>query len=306
MKLNKKKISALLGVGLISALSITPTLNTEAALTSPSFTFAYAKGSLVYQLYQNSYFNSIGSPTYTRSGTSPNYDYVSQFDDTDFYGLPVGMSITLTFNQSTTSWWNPTASVYIPESSNIGSNVNGFIFDKVRIKIDNQTQKDYLFYFDISSMNGNLQALVYLNGQLYWSLYDAVNFNGADGFLERLVVPAYSTLELRSHGSNQTNVLLDAFYLTDIGTANAYAEGYDLGLFDGEYGAGYEAGFEAGFDSINAPNTLLMGFQAMIGILVNFALMILNLNVFGVSLLNIFGILALFVGLIWILKIVRG
>jgi hypothetical protein len=34
--------------------------------------------------------------------------------------------------------------------------------------------------------------------------------------------------------------------------------------------------------------------------------MILNLEVFNVSIMSVFGILALFVGVIWILKIVRG
>ena len=42
MKLNKKKISALLGVGLISALTFGPTLNTQALLSAPTnFQFSY-------------------------------------------------------------------------------------------------------------------------------------------------------------------------------------------------------------------------------------------------------------------------
>jgi hypothetical protein len=44
----------------------------------------------------------------------------------------------------------------------------------------------------------------------------------------------------------------------------------------------------------------------MIGILVNFFLMIVNLEVFGVSILSVFSVIVFFVGIIWFLKILRG
>lgn len=53
-------------------------------------------------------------------------------------------------------------------------------------------------------------------------------------------------------------------------------------------------------------STLIYGFSAMVGILVNFALMILNLSVLGVSLMDVFAVLFLFVGIIWTLKLIRG
>jgi hypothetical protein len=44
----------------------------------------------------------------------------------------------------------------------------------------------------------------------------------------------------------------------------------------------------------------------MVGILVNFFLMIVNLEVFGVSISSVFAIIVIFVGIIWTLKIIRG
>ena len=93
--------------------------------------------------------------------------------------------------------------------------------------------------------------------------------------------------------------MLSAWYLKDLGVSTAYEEGFDAGYLDGEID-GYADGLG------NNPNVLLNGFQAMVGILVNFMLLILNLNVFGVSILSVFSIVALFVGFIWILKIIRG
>jgi hypothetical protein len=52
--------------------------------------------------------------------------------------------------------------------------------------------------------------------------------------------------------------------------------------------------------------TLIVGFSAIVGILVNFGLMILNLSVLGVSLMDIFATMFLFVGFVWILKLIRG
>jgi hypothetical protein len=52
--------------------------------------------------------------------------------------------------------------------------------------------------------------------------------------------------------------------------------------------------------------TLINGFQSMVGILVNMVLMILNLSVLNVSLMDIFGVLMLIVGVIWTLKLIRG
>jgi hypothetical protein len=86
----------------------------------------------------------------------------------------------------------------------------------------------------------------------------------------------------------------DAWYLQDLGVSSSYDAGYDAGI---------DIGYGQGQDDADL---LITGFQAMVGILVNFVLMIVNLEVFGVSILSVFSILALFVGVIWILKIIRG
>jgi hypothetical protein len=66
----------------------------------------------------------------------------------------------------------------------------------------------------------------------------------------------------------------------------------------------YDDGYADGLG--NNPNILLNGFQAMVGILVNFVLMIVNLSVFNISLLDIFAIIVLFTGIVWVLKLIRG
>jgi hypothetical protein len=147
------------------------------------------------------------------------------------------------------------------------------------------------------------------DGDAFGGLYNLIflaNTNNHNLFY----IPAFTTLTIDIWTGG--NEYFDAWYLQDLGVSDGYTQGLDVGYDDG-YDVGYDDGFDADAYAIgysnglnNNPNILLNGFQAMVGILVNFALMILNLNVFGVSLLNIFGILALFVGLIWILKIVRG
>ena len=51
---------------------------------------------------------------------------------------------------------------------------------------------------------------------------------------------------------------------------------------------------------------MINGFSAMVGILVNFVLMIANLQVFDISLTSIFAVLVLFTGIVWTLKLIRG
>jgi hypothetical protein len=89
------------------------------------------------------------------------------------------------------------------------------------------------------------------------------------------------------------------WYLQDLGVSAAYNAGFDAGEI-----TGYDVGYATGLG--NNPNILLNGFQAMVGILVNFFLMIVNLEVFGVSISSVFAIIVIFVGIIWTLKIIRG
>jgi hypothetical protein len=287
MKLNKKKISALLGVGLISALTFGPTLNTQADFTPPTgWTFKYTyEDSTVYKIRAVGQTGVFATPTYSRTSADGYFSYKSTFPSLN------NIFVSMEFQRSNTSWSDSGNGNYVPSSNPVGSNSNVGPAIKFEIIVSNQSERDYKLFLDLSDTpNAILGGLKYEDEQnlIY---YFTAGSSGANFY-----IPAYTQLAI-GFGTT-SSVYFSAFYLTDIGQNLAYT----LGLENDNY----QAGFQAGFDSINAPNTLLIGFQAMVGILVNFALMILNLNVFGVSLLNIFGILALFVGLIWILKIVRG
>jgi hypothetical protein len=309
MKINKYKILALLGVGFISALTITPALNNvQAALTAPAsynVNYRYSSTAGYHTIGGSSLSNSVSQvPSYTRTTSgiyynytttlvhSPDFDY---FETNEFVNIPDGISISMTFNRSNTSWEESYGLYFSDEFDKIGSDVSAS-FSRFTFSIDNQTSKNYLFTLDSSSSPAAVTSIHTVN---------SINITGPDtrllvSSLRSFYITAYSTWSLSQTVIN-TAYFFNAWYLQDLGVSASY----DAGLDAGE-DIGYDFGFDAGFDSISAPDTLLNGFQAMVGILVNFMLMILNLEVFGVSIMSVFAILALFVGVIWILKIVRG
>jgi hypothetical protein len=294
-----KKLSILMGVGLMTYLSTlgqTNLVQTQAALTAPtSYDHAYK--------YDATYggFLAFQGPTsqgsavhYTRTGTSPfNYSYVGDGDG------KWPFDITMTFNKSNIAWMlGPTASDYEPDDTKIGSdNTVGSILDKWKIKFENQTKNNYRLYLDRSSSPASGYTFAKFDGTIYGGVFNAILLSGS-GNLNTIYLPSYTTLEWYIE-TTATTQYIDAWYLQNMGVNEAYDVGYDEGFDAGEL-VGYEDGLN------NNPNILLSGFQAMVGILVNFALMVLNLSVFGVSLLDIFAIMALLVGVIWILKLVRG
>jgi hypothetical protein len=293
----KNKIFTLLGVFTLVGLTHSFTLkDLNASLTAPaSYDINYSWDSV--SLRQELGTTTIGgpSPAYTRTADGIYYNYSTLINYTSNPTiLPDGLEITMTFDRSNTSWTSVTGG-YIPTENKIGSDssVGIAIYDRLNLKFDNQTNKDYKLILDYSS-SGHSN----IGHQMY---YDSVNYPTYTTFvrfinthLSLVLIPAYYVLELSSMPSS-SNLYFDAWYLQDLGVSASYDAGYEQGDIDG-----YEDGLG------NNPNVLLSGFQAMVGILVNFMLMILNLEVFGVSIMSVFGILALFVGVIWILKVVRG
>jgi hypothetical protein len=287
MKLNKIKIFALLGVGLISALTFVPTLNTQAALSAPtSWDYKYTnEDSPGYKIRTST--SVLNTPEYTRTGTSGDYNYtMTQLIQTD-------LSITKTFYRSNTSWGS-SGSNYIPSDAIGFIGGSGTVNTAWDIILYNDTFNDWLFYIDVSSTGGEFGATLSQDN----NVNPVIIYSASSITNNRFIVYSKSSVKIGTQFTGGTRKF-DAWYLKDLGRSDAFNVGYEYGNNDG-----YNEGFEDGYG--NSPNLLITGFQAMVGILVNFALMIFNLEVFGVSLLNIFGILALFVGLIWILKIVRG
>jgi hypothetical protein len=298
----KNKIFTLLGVFTLVGLTHSFTLkDLNAALTAP------ASYHLNYQydaLYEETFVlgsTSLGTfaPIYTRTTDGAYYNYSTIIDNNASSILPLGLEITMSFNRSNTNWFSITGG-YLPADTKIGStNGVGTIFNKTYVKFDNQTNKDYYLYFDISSnaQFGNYQV-VYNTQYLVNNSTDLFYTGTTNSTFLQFLIPSYYSFEIYRL-STTAATYLDSWYLKDLGVSDSYDAGYDAGYEQGDID-GYEDGLG------NNPNVLLSGFQAMVGILVNFMLMILNLEVFGVSIMSVFGILALFVGVIWILKIVRG
>jgi hypothetical protein len=305
MNLNIKKLTALSGVSLLAFLStFQPLTNADAALTAPaSYDYSFQYNSSIGAF---NYTNPTGSgntaiPNFLRFDSSGyyNYDHLLSIDGTSNpsnFSFPDGFDIRMKFNRSNTSWTlgYPVISGYYPTDTKIGSDSTVGSVNKLDFTFYNQTNKDYRLMIDFSStgFNNNYQ-ITYSTGVWYYmvGVFNTVVENS-------ILIPAFSTVTIYRFNSTST-VYFDAWYLQDLGVADSYTQGINDG-YDDAYDDGYAAGLG------NNPNILLSGFQAMVGILVNFFLLILNLEVFNVSIMSVFSTLALFVGVIWFLKLVRG
>lgn len=283
MNLKFKKLYATLAVGLLTALSFTPTLNTEAALTAPTlWTFKYTNQDAPGFKLRNS-TSVISTPTYVRTADLTYWNYTSTFTITS------GLTATQTFNRSNTTWaFDAASGNYIPSAAAIGSdNTVGNIQKKVYLKFDNQTNKDYFVYFDGSSNTEAAAATWFgVNGLREGRQNIDYIINNT---LSGQYLPSYTSIEFYYEYSVNSRYF-DAWYLKDLGLSAAYQAGVDAGYIQGQ----------------DEANLLVTGFSAMVGILVNFVLMIVNLEVFGVSLMGIFAIIVLFTGIVWFLKLIRG
>jgi hypothetical protein len=293
MKL-KNKIYTLLSVFTLLGLTHSFTLkDLNAALTAPaSFDINYRYNSVdddTFGLGTTSWPTYF--PTYTRTADGVYYNYSTTIDNSDTSILPLGLEITMIFNRSNSLWYS-FGGGYLPDENKIGSDSTvGSIINKVSLTFDNQTNKDYRLFYDFSSSPSD-RFYTYSVNTIKYGTFDTLYFSRSS--LYSIYISSYSIVSFNVPIRSSAEYF-DAWYLKDLGVNNAYDAGYEVGEDDG-----YADGLG------NNPNVLLSGFQAMVGILVNFMLMIFNLEVFGVSISSIFAILALFVGVIWILKIVRG
>jgi hypothetical protein len=302
MKLNKKKISALLGVGLIGALTFTPTLNTNALLSVPTnYDWSYRKINVDTSTGYNWAIKNNGGttvshvPYYNKSFDGTYYDYIHTG-----YEIKTGLTIAHTFNNSTTDWTTISSTVSRPSDSADSINaLNNFSALQIKITIENDTNNNFLFYLDRSSVgNDNDYAYIYtISNVQIGGLYNAI-FVAGTANLNTFLIPSNTEVSISQYGWGDDR--FDAWYLQDYGLSSTYSNGYDDAFDIDAYAEGYSDGLN------NNPNILLNGFQAMVGILVNFVLMIVNLEVFGVSILGVFSIVVLFTGIVWVLKLIRG
>lgn len=244
-----KKLMIMSAVVLISALSVPSAFtNADAALTAPSnYDYAYTYSPSGFQFNNNvNGKNYIGIYQQTSSFGYFNYDInlagldgqIGTADDEiatnttnkENFGWPVGLNVIMRFNRSNTTWTNasPTYPGFYPTSSNIGSDNNvGTIFSKVVISINNQTDKDYRFYFDISSSSASRSYNFYINGISYFgSTLERLFID--NNVVASLPLLAYSTFELNAYSTGAASYL-DAWYLEDLGVSDAYTNGVNYG-----------------------------------------------------------------------------
>jgi hypothetical protein len=310
MNLYIKKISTLAGVGVISILSTFQTFtNVDAALTAPTnYDIAYTSVGGAFIMTAPAYTTNSTYPLFTRTTDSIYFNYTHNFSsgqhtNTSNFYLPEDLDITMIFNRSNTSWTDASSAGYTgyyATDTKIGSDNNvGTIPNKIFFEIDNQTTHDYLFLVDFSSTSsGTTISMV----QEYSNSLTTSFIHNFTTNLFPIIIPAFNSLQLGI--ANATAVrYFDAWYLQDLGESASFDAGRVLGN-----SLGYEEGYLDGYDDGlgNNPNVLINGFSAMVGILVNFMLLILNLEAFGISILSVFGVLAFFVGVIWFFKLLRG
>jgi hypothetical protein len=290
MNIKKKKLLALVGVGFITFLTNAPSLTSVyGALSAP------ASYDLNYQydaVYEETFMlgsTSIGDRNviYTRTSDGAYYNYTTTISN-DIPSLdivPEGLEITMTFNRSNTNWFFITGG-YLPSDTKIGSDGTvGTISNKLYFSFDNQSNLDYRLYFDISSSAANKAILLRYYSTFITNVYSFSTTTTYFNFL----VPAFTNTILEMPETPST-YYFDAWYLKELGVSASYDAGVDSGYIQGQDDA----------------DLLITGFQAMVGILVNFVLMIVNLEVFGVSILGIFSIIVLFTTIVWVLKLIRG
>jgi hypothetical protein len=301
-----KKLDRYLSIFALVVVAGTPLLNkpvtaTEAALSAPAsynLNYQYDSSNGTFLLGTNA-LNTYpnGRITYDRTVDSSYYNYSRLVDNSLESIVPLGLSITMTFNRSNTSWAGGFAgSRYLPTDTKIGSNNTvGSIANKVYLQFDNQTNKDYKLFFDQSSKGSEGYFTYEIDDERYYG--DSVGSGTilmSHTVLNRWYLPAYSKVEIYVNASSSA-YYFDAWYLQDLGESSAFQEGID---------AGYDDAYEDGYN--NSVSPLWDGLEVVVGVTLNFILFIATLSIFDISLLNIGIVLVSILGLVWVLKALRG
>jgi hypothetical protein len=284
-------ITCAVAVPLLSATA--RELPVQAALTAPaSYNYSYRQANVDTVSGNNWAIKNNGGtafstiPAYTQSYDGQYYDYVQTSPTT----ITTGLTVFHTFNNSSSSWSNIVSSIYRPNNSAtaIGSNSSsGTTINKWYVKFDNQTNKDYIIYLDNSSTSTVGANRINYNDDVI------VAFSYPQNVLQPVILYAYSFVEF-TIVSSSLSLFFDAWYLQDLGVNGAYDAGYD----DGE-----EAGY---IDGLENSNFLITAIESLIGMMVNFTFILFSLEIFGVSILMIIGVLFGIVAITWILKTIRG
>jgi hypothetical protein len=250
----------------------------QAALTAPaSYDYRYWYDGSEYAIYSpeiagaSTYYST---PKYTRTPDSTYYNYSSTYEVIDH------LQITQTFNRSNTSW-TLDGSLYVPTDTKIGSdNTVGTLIKKMDLSITNNTANDFLFYLDYSSTTATPGFVLVVNSYVLGATY-IIN---RTSLTNTLVIPSSYTVQIYTQ-SISTALYFDAWYLKNLGVSASWQDGYDLA---------------------DEGPVLISAVESLIGMFVNFTFILFSLEMFGVSILSIVGVLFGIIAIVWILKTIRG
>ena len=210
---------------LVTMLSVGTALTTmgrlkpvAASLTPPtSYDYSYTWNATDSEQYLN--VNGVNSiPLYTRTVDGAYYNYTSTVNVID------GLIVTHLFNRSNTTW-QASGTSYKPDENKIGSdNTVGSLANKVYLKFDNQTNKNYNLFFDRSSSPATDYYSYEINGAQYFGPFNS--FQVAASTMNKLYLPSYTEIVIRRDGIS-TAQYLDAWYLLDLGISDSYQSGLD-------------------------------------------------------------------------------
>jgi hypothetical protein len=214
---------------LVTMLSVGTALTTmgrlkpvSASLTAPtSYDYSYTWNATDSEQYLN--VNGVDSiPLYTRTADGVYYDYVSTFNVID------GLDVTMDFQRSNTTWQSSGIS-YKPDEDKIGSdNTVGDIGKKFNLIFDNQTNKDYLLYLDLSTTNMTIYAdLLINNNKIITTSNNRIVLEAPASQLYKFYLSAYSNNNIYSTAWFSQARYFDAWYLQDLGISDSFQAGLD-------------------------------------------------------------------------------
>ena len=208
---------AMLSVG--TALTTMGRIKPVAASLTPPATYAYSYTWNAGASEQYLNVNGVDSiPLYTRTADGAYYDYVSTFNVID------GFSVTMDFQRSN-STWQASGTSYKPDESKIGTDGTVGNIIKMFLTFNNQTNKDYRLWIDVSSNITDAATYYYENNDLIFGANSTQNFLRRTVF-NMFLVPSYSKADLEYASSGDARYI-DAWYLEDLGISDAYQAGLD-------------------------------------------------------------------------------
>jgi|694.fasta_scaffold153683_5 hypothetical protein len=205
-----------MGTALTTLGKLKPAL---ASLTPPAtYAYSYTWNAAASEQYFNA--NGVNSiPLYTRIVDGIYFNYLNTLNIID------GFVVTQRFNRSNTTW-ESSGMFYKPDENRIGSNSSvGSISQKFDFTFDNQTNRDFILFFDTSSTSGEFNVDQRIDTAPFGFYYGQHARIGPTS-LSKVLIPSFTNLKFWTMQDSGARYF-DAWYLQDLGISDAYQAGYD-------------------------------------------------------------------------------